>query len=61
MNRYDLVKVKGKKFGVVLIPSFVKREGLFQYKTFNLIQMEDDTLKAVKDEDLEVIQTSIEE
>ena len=57
MNKYDLVKIRGKDLGVVLIPS--KKE--LGFKSFNLVEKEDGTMMAVRDDELEIIQQSTEE
>ena len=57
MNKYDLVKIRGKDLGVVLIPS--KNE--LGFKSLNLVETEDGTMMAVRDDELEIIQQSIEE
>lgn len=57
MNKYDLVKIKGKELGVVLIPS--KTE--LGFRSFNLVETEDGIMKAVRDDELEIIQQPNEE
>ena len=57
MNKYDLVKIRGKDLGVVLIPS--KNE--LGFKSFNLVEKEDGTMMAVRDDELEIIQQPNEE
>ena len=57
MNKYDLVKIRGKDLGVVLIPSKMELD----FKSLNLVEAEDGTMKAVRDDELEIIQQSIEE
>ena len=51
------VSTKRKDLGVVLIPS--KNE--LGFKSFNLVETEDGIMKAVRDDELEIIQQSIEE
>lgn len=61
MNKDDVVKVRGKDIGIIVIPAEERHYGLRQYFSFNLVEMEDGTLKALLDDELEIIQASIEE
>ena len=61
MNKDDIVRVRNKDLGVVIIPSKTKQFGLRQYNSLNLVMLENGRLVAVRDDELQLIQQPIEE
>lgn len=61
MGKYDLVLINGKELAVLLIPAETKKLPTREYDSFNLVETEDGVLKAVKSDDIRLIQQPIEE
>ena len=53
MNSGDLVKIRGKECGIILIPSQTKNYLTRQIKTLNLVETITGTVKALRDDEIE--------